>query len=83
VAIDAEARLVLAVVPGARNAESVEEPVGEVEHRTGGHAMELMTSDGHPAYETAILHASGQEVATTANGRPSRKMAPAKVPRRG
>jgi hypothetical protein len=80
VALDPEARLVLAVVPGARDAEGVEEVVGEVKDRTGGRAPDLVTSDDYPAYETALLEAYGQEVTTTATGRPSRKMAPEKVP---
>jgi hypothetical protein len=80
VAIGAETRLVLAVVPGARDAEAVEEVVGEVKRRTGGRALDLVTSDDYPAYETALLEAYGQEVTTTATGRPSRKMVPAKVP---
>ena len=80
VAIDAESKLVLAVVPGARDAENVEAVVGEVKRRTGGRVLDLMTSDDYPAYETAILNAYGQEVLTTPTGRPSRKMAPAKVP---
>jgi uncharacterized membrane protein len=80
VAIDAESRLVLAVVPGARDAESVEEVVGEVRARTGGRGLDLVTSDEYPAYETALLDAYGQEVATTATGRPARRMAPEKVP---
>ena len=80
VAIDAETRLVLAVVPGARDAESVEELIGEVKGRTGGRVLGLVTSDEYPAYETALLNAHGQEVATTATGRPARKMAPEKVP---
>jgi IS1 family transposase len=71
---------VLAVVPGARDVESVEEVVAEVQQRTGGRVMDLMTSDDYPAYETAIRDAYGQEVTTTATGRPSRRMAPAKVP---
>jgi IS1 family transposase len=75
-----ESRWVLAVVPGARDAETVEEVVGEVQRRTGGRVMDLMTSDDYPAYETAILHAYGHEVATTATGRPSRRMILAKVP---
>ena len=79
-AIDPESRLVLAVVPGARDAESVEEVVAEVKDRTGGRVMDLMTSDDYPAYETAILQAYGQEVTTTATGRPSRRMVPEKVP---
>jgi IS1 family transposase len=80
VAIDPESRLVLAVVPGARDAESVEEVVDQVQDRTGGRVMDLMTSDNYPAYETAILQAYGQEVATTPSGRPSRRLVPAKVP---
>src|ERR1700712_4932738 len=69
VAIDAESRLVLAVVPGAREAEGVEEVGGEVKARTGGRVLDLVTSDEYPAYETALLEAYGQEVATTATGR--------------
>jgi hypothetical protein len=80
VALDPETRLVLAVVPGARDAEAVEEVVGEVKDRTGGRVLELVTSDDDPAYETALLEAYGQEVRTTATGRPSRKMVAAKVP---
>ena len=79
-AFDPEHRLVLAVVPGARDAESVEEVVDEVKQRTGGRVLDLMTSDDYPAYETAILNAYGQEVTTTPTGRPSRRMAPEKVP---
>src|SRR3954449_7752326 len=70
VALDPESRLVLAVVPGARDAEAVEELVGEVKGRTGGRVLDLVTSDDYPAYETALLEAYGQEVATTATGRP-------------
>ena len=80
VAIDAESRLVLAVVPGARDAESVEEVVGEVKGRTGGRVLDLVTSDEYPAYEAALRDAYGQEVATTATGRPARRMAREKVP---
>ena len=79
-ALDAESRLVLAVVPGARDAEAVEEVVGEVKERTGGRVLDLATSDDYPAYETALLNAYGQEVATTPSGQPSRTMTPAKVP---
>jgi hypothetical protein len=80
VALDPETRLVLAVVPGARNAEAVEEVVGEVKDRTGGRVLELATSDDYAAYETALLEAYGQEVATTATGRPVRKLVPDKAP---
>jgi IS1 family transposase len=80
VALDAETRLVLAVVPGARDVEAVEEVVGEVKDRTGGRVLDLATSDDYPAYATALLDAYGQEVATTTTGRPSCKMVPQKVP---
>src|SRR3954453_5436881 len=80
VALDAESRLVPAVVPAARDVEAVEEVVGEVKERTGGRSLDLATSDDYPAYETALLNAYGQEGTTTATGRRSRKMIPDKVP---
>ena len=79
-ALDPESRLVLAVVPGARDAEAVEEVVREVKDRTGSRVLGLVTSDDYPAYETALLEAYGQGVTTTATGRPSRAMVPGKVP---
>ena len=79
-AYDPESRLVLCVVPGARDAACVEEVVGEVKQRTGGRVMDLLTSDDYPAYESAILNAYGQEIETTPSGRPSRRMVPEKVP---
>ena len=82
-ALDAESRLVLAVVPGARDAEAVEEVVGEVKERTGGRVLDLATSDDYSAYETALLNAYGREVTTTATGRAARKMVPEKVPPEG
>jgi IS1 family transposase len=83
VALDAESRLVLAVVPGARDAEAVEEVVGEVRRRTGGRVLALATSDDYPAYEAALLNAYGEEVEAAATGRPTRKMIPDKVPPAG
>ena len=43
----------------------------------------MVTSDAYPAYETALREAYGQEVTTTATGRPSRKMVPDEVPPAG
>ena len=54
VAIDAENRLVLAVVPGKRTAENCEKLIGEVKERTGGRTDILITSDEHAPYKTAI-----------------------------
>ncbi len=82
-ALDAESRLVLIVVPGTREAEAIEEVVGEVKERTGGRVLELATSDEYSAYESALRDAYGEEVTTTATGRPVRKMAPEKVPPAG
>lgn len=54
VVYDAEHRLVLAVVPGARSIENAEEAVREAHARTAGRTDVLFTSDEYPAYETAI-----------------------------
>jgi IS1 family transposase len=80
VALDAESRLVLSVVPGARDAQNVGAVVADVKRRTEGRIMDLMTSDDYSAYETAILDASGQEVTTTPTGRASRRMIPERIP---
>lgn len=54
VAYDPEHKLVLAVVPGARVTESVEEVVAEVQHRLADQPPALMTSDEYATYETVI-----------------------------
>ena len=72
VAFDPESRLVLAVVPGARDVEAVEEVVDELKQRTDRNVLKLVTSDEYPAYETALLNAFGEEVTTTATGRAAR-----------
>ena len=79
-AFDPESRLVLAVVPGARDAEAAEEVVNELKQRTDRDVLKLVTSDEYPAYETALLNAFGEEVTATATGRVSRKMVPEKAP---
>jgi len=80
VAFDPESRLVLAVVPGARNVEAVEEVVDELKQRTDRNVLKLVTSDAYPAYETALLRAFGEELTTTATGRASRKKVSEKAP---
>jgi IS1 family transposase len=54
VAYDPEHKLVLAVVPGARVTESVDEVVDEVKDRLDGQPPALMTSDEYPVYRTVI-----------------------------
>ncbi len=83
VAFDPEHRLVVAVVPGERTAESVEELVGEVKGRLDGRAPKLITTDDYSAYEGAILEAFGIEVVPPRTGRPGRPRSPYKVAPRG
>ena len=73
----------LAVVPGPRDVEAVEELVGQTKRRTGGRILDLATSDEYPAYRTALLNAYGEAVTTTATGRRSRKMVADRVPPAG
>jgi len=80
VAFDPEHRLVVVVVPGARTIENTETLVADFHRRTGGHVMNLMTSDDYPAYETAILHAYGETVTPPRTGKPGRPRAPYQVP---
>jgi hypothetical protein len=63
VAYDPEHRLVLAVIPGARPIENAEAIVAEVKDRLGPEPPRLITSDEHPAYESAIEATFGRPVA--------------------
>ena len=83
VAYHPEHRLVVAVVPGARDVEGTEALVGESRQRTGGRVMSLMTSDAYPAYETAILDAYGETVAPRRTGQPGRPRGSYKMPPAG
>jgi IS1 family transposase len=67
---DPEHRLVVCVVPGARNAENAEETVAQFKRRTGGRDMNLITSDEHRPYKEAVLRAYGVEATVTPSGRP-------------
>jgi hypothetical protein len=73
VAYDAEHRLVLAVVPGARSIENAEEVTRETYDRTAGRTDVLLTSDESPAYETAIGHVSGEPEPPKPPGTPGRR----------
>src|SRR5512135_1089926 len=74
VAFDPEHKLVLAVVPGARVTESVEEVVAEVKDRLDEQHPTLMTSDEYPVYETVIEEAFSQPVvAPQEPARPGRR----------
>jgi IS1 family transposase len=74
VAFDPEHKLVLAVVPGARVTESVEEVVDEAKCRLDEQHPTLMTSDEYPVYETVIEEAFSQPVvAPQEPARPGRR----------
>lgn len=79
VAIDAESRLVVSVVPGERTAESVAAVVEDFRGRTGGRLMDLITTDGYPAYEEALLGAYGETITPPRTGKRGRPRAPYKV----
>jgi hypothetical protein len=72
VAADAEHRLVLVVVPGARSIEDAEEVVTEAHDRTGGREDVLLTGDEYPAYETAIDRVDGVPEGPRPPGPPGR-----------
>ena len=80
VALDAEHRLVLSVIPGERTKENVQALVDDCKHRTGGRKMNLITTDEYAAYPDAILQAYGDEVVPERTGKPGRPAAPYKVP---
>lgn len=72
VAYDAEHRLVLAVVPGARSIENAVEVVQETHDRTGGRDDMLLTSDELAAYKTAIEQVYGVPEQPKPAGTPGR-----------
>jgi IS1 family transposase len=76
VAYDAEHRLVVAVVPGARSIENAEEVVGAVRNRTAGVSPRLLTSDEYPAYASAIEVAFGVPVPEPRTGPGRRSILP-------
>lgn len=79
-ALDAESRLVVSVVPGERTAENVSALVADFKRRTGGRVMNLITTDGYPTYEDAILDAYGATVTPPRTGRRGRPRASYKIP---
>lgn len=79
-AFDPESRLVVSVVPGKRTTETAVALVTDFKRRTGDRLMNLITTDGYPAYEEVILNAYGETVTPPRTGRPGRPKAPYKVP---
>jgi hypothetical protein len=79
VVIEAESRLVVSVVPGERTTESVVAVVEDFKRRTGGRLMDLIATNGYPAYEDAILRAYGETFTPPRTGKRGRPRAASKV----
>lgn len=80
VAVDAESRLVLSVVPGRRTEEHTLLLVQDVAARTGGVPPELFTSDEYPAYAWALLEVYGEWMQPERQGTRGRHPNPVLVP---
>ena len=80
VALDAEHRLVVSVVPGKRTTENTERLMKDFKQRTGGKRMNLITSDEYAPYETAILKAYGRKIVPSPTGKPGRPKSVDSVP---
>ena len=75
--------MVVSVVPGERTAENVVAVVEDVKRRTAGRLMDLIMTDGYPAYEEAILDAYGETITPPRTGKRGRPKAPYKVAPKG
>jgi IS1 transposase len=80
VALDAESRLVLSVVPGRRSEGHTLLLVQDVAARTGGAPLELFTSDENPAYAWALLEVYGEWMRPKRQGTRGRHPNPVRVP---
>jgi IS1 family transposase len=78
-AVDAESRLLLALVPGKRDGATCERLIRQVHDRTGGRTDLLITSDEHAPYETAIHRVYGVEQPQPRRPGPGRPPKPKKV----
>ncbi len=79
-AIDAESRLILSVVPGRQSAEHTLLLVQDVAARTGGAPLELFTSDENPADAGALLEVYGEWMQPERQGTRGRHPQPVQVP---
>jgi IS1 family transposase len=80
VAFDPDSRLVLEVVVGKRLETNAELLLERLKGRPGGAAPELVTSDGYPVYEAALLSVFGEEVTPPRTGKPGRPAGPRREP---
>lgn len=70
-------------MPGERTAENVAAVVEDFKRRTGGRLMDLITTDGYPAYEPAILAAYGETITPPRTGKRGRPKSPYQVAPQG
>ena len=75
--------MIISVVPGERTGENVTAVVEDFKRRTGGRLMNLITTDGYPAYEEAFLNAYGETVTPPRTGQCGRPKASYKVAPQG
>ena len=80
IALDAESRLVLSVVPGRRSQEQTLLLAWDVAARTGGAPLDLFTSDEYPAYAWALLEVYGEWLQPERQGARGRHPNPVRVP---
>ena len=76
IAYDPEHKLILAVVPGARVTESVEQVVTEIKDRLDDQPPALATSDEYAPYETVIATAFSEVVPSESTGPGRRPLLP-------
>src|SRR3954462_3496922 len=77
---DPQHKLVLAVVPGARVTESVEEVVAEVKDRLDERPPALATSDEYATYETVLATTFSETVPREPTGPGRRPLLPERRP---
>lgn len=80
VALDAESRLVLSVVPGRQSSGHTLLLVEDVAQRTGHQPLDLFTSDENPAYAWALLEVYGHWVQPPRRGQVGRFPKPVLIP---
>jgi len=80
VALGAESRLVVSMVPGKRTKDKTRELVEDFAARTGGTPPALVTSDEYAPYTTVLRQVYGQEVRPPKTGKAGRPPKPYTVP---
>lgn len=80
IAIAAESRLVVSMVPGKRTVENTSKLIEDFVERTDGKSPALITSDEYPPYTTVLKQVYGEEKAQQSTGKPGRPPKPQIIP---